>query len=80
MLRPSQRREMVGETVGGGRTSIRHACRTFEVREACFRYQAKAREENARISDWLNRLTTTYRDRGFGLERWAQVRLSSMWK
>ena len=51
----------------GGRTSIRHACQTFEVSETCFRYQAKASEENARIADWLVRLTTAYRYWGFGL-------------
>ena len=51
MVRPSQRREMAREAVAGGRTSIRHACATFEVSETCFRYQAKASEENARIAD-----------------------------
>jgi len=50
-----------------GRTSIRHACQTFVVSETCFRYQAKASEENARIADWLIRLTTAHRDWGFGL-------------
>lgn len=67
MVRPSQRREMARTAVEGGRTSIRHACQTFEVSETCYRYQAKACEENARIADWLVRLTTTYRDWGFGL-------------
>lgn len=67
MVRPSQRREMAQEAVTGGRTSIRHACRTFDVSETCFRYQAKASEENARIADWLVRLTTAHRDWGFGL-------------
>ncbi|KRA51524.1 transposase [Pseudoxanthomonas sp. Root630] len=67
MVRPSQRREMARSAVEGGRTNIRHACRTFEVSETCFRYQARASEENARIADWLVRLTTTYRDWGFGL-------------
>jgi len=50
-----------------GRTSIRHACQTFSVSETCYRYQAKASEENGRIADWLVRLTTAYRDWGFGL-------------
>jgi len=53
--------------VEGERTSIRHACQTFAVSETCFRYQAKASEENALIADWLVRLTTAYRDWGFGL-------------
>src|SRR3546814_9981794 len=67
MVRPSLRREMARTAVEGGRTCIRHACQTFEVSETCYRYQAKASEENARIADWLVRLTTTYRDWGFGL-------------
>src|SRR5690606_39734788 len=67
MVRPSLRREMARTAVEGGRTSIRHACQTFEVSETCYRYQAKACEENARIADWLVRLSTTYRDWGFGL-------------
>ena len=53
--------------VENGRTSIRHACQTFGFSETCYRYQAKATEENARIADWLVRLTTAYRDWGFGL-------------
>ncbi len=47
--------------------SIRHACQAFEVSQTCYRYQAKASEENVQIADWLVRLTTTYRDWGFGL-------------
>ena len=58
---------MARSAVEGGHTSIRHACQTFEVSETCYRYQAKACEENARIADWLVRLTTAYRDWGFGL-------------
>ena len=49
------------------RTSIRHACQTFALSETGYRYQAKASAENARIADWLIRLTTAYRDWGFGL-------------
>ena len=67
MVRPSQRREMARHVVQGGRTSIRHACQTFALSETCYRYQARASEENARIADWLIRLTTSYRDWGFGL-------------
>ncbi|MFB8936615.1 DDE-type integrase/transposase/recombinase, partial [Xanthomonas arboricola pv. pruni] len=59
--------EMARTAVEVGRTNIRHACQTFEVSETCYRYQAKAWDENARIADWLVRLTTTYRDWGFGL-------------
>jgi putative transposase len=67
MVRPSQRREMAHLAVHAGRTTIRHACHTFEVSQTCYRYQAKSCEENARIADWLVRLTTAYRDWGFGL-------------
>jgi putative transposase len=58
---------MARAAVEGGHASIRHACLTFEVSETCYRYQAKACEENARIADWLVRLTTAYKDWGFGL-------------
>jgi putative transposase len=58
---------MARSVVEGGRTNIRHACQTFEVSQTCYRYQAKACEENARIADWLVRLTTAYRDWGFSL-------------
>ncbi len=69
MVRPSQRREIAQLAVEGGITNIRHACRTFEVSQTCYRYQAKASDENALIADWLVRLTTTYRDWGFGLRQ-----------
>ncbi|CEF22702.1 transposase (fragment) [Xanthomonas citri pv. citri] len=55
---------MAQSAVTSGRTNIRHACQTFAVSETCFRYQAKASEENARIADWLVRLTTAHRDLG----------------
>ncbi len=67
MVRPSQRREMARWAVQGGRTSIRHACETFELSETCYRYQTANDPENARIADWLVRLTTAYCDWGFGL-------------
>ena len=67
MVRPSQRREMAQSAVQAGRTNIRHACQIFQVSQTCYRYQATASEENARIADWLVRLTTAYRDWGFGL-------------
>ncbi|OFS93485.1 transposase [Stenotrophomonas sp. HMSC10F06] len=67
MVRPSQRREMALTAVKDGSTSIAHACRTFDVSQTCYRYQAKASGENAIIADWLVRLTGAYRDWGFGL-------------
>ena len=58
---------MARQAVKAGSTSIAHACNTFQVSQTCYRYQAKASEENAIIADWLVRLTTAYRDWGFGL-------------
>lgn len=67
MVRPSQRREMARWAVTNKAISIRQACAIFEVSETCYRYQAKAEPENAVIADWLVRLTSTYRNWGFGL-------------
>jgi putative transposase len=49
---------MAQNAVQRGRTSIRHACQTFALSETCYRYQAKASQENACIADWLVRLTS----------------------
>jgi len=62
MVRPSQRREMAKRAVQAGVTNIAHACQTFGVSQTCYRYQAKASQENAIIADWLVRLTSAYRD------------------
>ena len=43
------------------------ACRTFSISESCYRYERKLSDENAVIADWLVRLTSTYRNWGFGL-------------
>lgn len=67
MVRPSQRREMAHKAVNSGRASLRHACQTFAMSQTCYRYQAKASDENTRIADWLVRLKTAYRDWDFGL-------------
>ncbi|WP_260306370.1 IS3 family transposase, partial [Xanthomonas sp. 3075] len=67
MVRPSQRREMARWAVNNKAMSIRSACMAFTVSQTCYRYQAKASDENALIADWLIRLTTAYRDWGFGL-------------
>lgn len=67
MVRPSQRREMARTAVANGRTNIRHACLTFDVSETCYRYQATRPGEDSVIADWLVRLTTAYKDWGFGL-------------
>ena len=47
--------------------SIRVVCRAFGISETCYRYQPKLSDENAKIADWLLRLTETYKRWGFGL-------------
>lgn len=66
-MRPSQRRELAAAVVDAGRTSIRHACVTFDVSETAYRYVPRRLDEDALIADWLVRLTTAFRDWGFGL-------------
>ncbi|EEP93581.1 ISxcd1 transposase [Yersinia aldovae ATCC 35236] len=46
---------------------MRFACQLFIVSESCYRYQAKLREENDAIADWLLRITDSQRNWGFGL-------------
>lgn len=47
--------------------SIRLACEIFRVSQSCYRYAPRARAENGEIADWLQRLTDTHRNWGFGL-------------
>ena len=47
--------------------SIRQACAAFGISESCYRYVPKLSDENAEIADWLVRLTSTWRNWGFGL-------------
>src|SRR5690606_14836132 len=47
--------------------SIKQACSAFSISETCYHYEARLNDENAQISDWLLRLTTTHRNWGFGL-------------
>ena len=47
--------------------SIALACRTFQVRECCYRYERMLSDENSEIAEWLVRLTTNRRTWGFGL-------------
>jgi putative transposase len=47
--------------------SIRLACEAFGLSESGYRYQPKLNTENARIADWLLRLTENQRSWGFGL-------------
>jgi len=47
--------------------SIRTACAAFGISETCYRYQAKLSDENAKVADWLIRLTHNQRNWGFKL-------------
>ena len=47
--------------------SIRLACEAFGLSESGYRYQPKLSTENARIAEWLRRLTENQRNCGFGL-------------
>jgi putative transposase len=47
--------------------SIRLACEAFGLSESGYRYQPKLNGENARIAEWLLRLTENQRNWGFGL-------------
>ncbi len=67
MVTPSRRKEMAKRAVAEHGLSIRFACKTFRVSETCYRYQPKLGDDNARIADWLLRLTTAHRRWGFGL-------------
>lgn len=58
---------MAKQAVENKRTSIRHACSTFEVSETCYRYERTLSDENAKLAHWLVTLTTSQRNWGFGL-------------
>ena len=58
---------MAKVVVAQRRISIRLACQVFTVSESCYRYEAKLNADNARIADWLLRLTDNNRSWGFGL-------------
>jgi len=49
------------------RTNIKLVCDAFVISETCYRYKPLLADENAEIADWLIRLTTTWKDWGFGL-------------
>ena len=67
MVKPSQRREMASWAVNHRMSSVRLACDIFSISENCYRYQAKLSNENAKIANWLERLTQNQRNWGFGL-------------
>ena len=66
-LRPSLRKEMAVKAVAARVVRIALACRTFQVRECCYRYERMLSDENSEIAEWLVRLTTNRKTWGFGL-------------
>jgi putative transposase len=58
---------MAQKAVDDKGVSIRLACTAFGISQTCYRYQAKLSSENAKIADWLIRLTGNQRNWGFGL-------------
>ncbi len=58
---------MAKKAVEKRNVSIRLVCVAFAISETCYRYQAKLSDENAKIADWLIRLTHNHRNWGFGL-------------
>ena len=58
---------MAKKVIAAGRCSTRLACQNFSTSETGYRFQAKLKQGNAVISDWLLRLTYSQRDWGFGL-------------
>ena len=47
--------------------SIRLACEAFGLSESGYRHQPQLNAENAKIAEWLQRLTENQRNWGFGL-------------
>ena len=58
---------MATEVVAQQGISIRVACQVFTISESCYRYEGRLNVENARIAQWLQRLTARNRSWGFGL-------------
>lgn len=67
MVKPSDRKKMAYRAVKEKGISISMASAIFKISQTCYRYTPKLSEENELIADWLIRLTTTYRNWGFGL-------------
>ena len=58
---------MAKQCIAEHHISIRLACKIFQISETCFRYRRLHDDENALIADWLIKLTSTWRNWGFGL-------------
>ncbi len=67
VVAPSHRKEMACWAVKHKALSIRRACSSFMISEACYRYEAKLSDINASIADWLLRLTYANKTWGFDL-------------
>ncbi len=48
---------MAVKAVNDRGASIALACRTFSISESCYHYERKLSDENAEITDWLEKLT-----------------------
>ena len=66
-MRPSRRQEMANHYVEQNKIPIKMACKIFSISESCYRYKRKLSAENNEIADWLLRLTSSYKNWGFGL-------------
>jgi len=58
---------MAVHAVAHHRISIALACRTFSISETCYCYERKLGDDNAKIVEWLVKLTSNRRTWGFGL-------------
>jgi putative transposase len=58
---------MAKQSIEDHHISIRLACEIFTISETCFRYKPKLADENDLIAEWLIKLTSTWRNWGFGL-------------
>ena len=67
MVKPSHRLEMAHVAKKQHGISVSLACKIFCISEVCFRYERRLADENQEIADWLVRLTTAYRNWGFGM-------------
>ena len=67
MVKPSHRSEMAKAAQKSHDMSIKLACATFSISEACYRYKSRLGDDNRLISEWLMRLTSAHRNWGFGL-------------
>lgn len=58
---------MAQEIVETKGISVQVACNVFSISSTCYRYQSKLQPENLVIADWLERITDSQKNWGFGL-------------